>query len=121
MELDDTEIELVREGEILVNSARHIAPREDNHPWFEKFEWNYAEDAATVALQAESDMELIRRTMAKSTSSARRAAASSAGRRISEFAGKEPFFDEHVYVLPRSRARTTSSWSSAICTAATRA
>ena len=101
MELDDTEIELVREGEILVNSARHIAPREDNHPWFEKFEWNYAEDAATVALQAESDMELIRRTMAKLDEQRAKGRGKLGGAQdLSEFAGKEPFFDEHVYVLP---------------------
>ena len=101
LELDDDEIELVREGSVVVNAAEHLGTKQDNHPFFERFESNYGTDAATVTKQAEADIELIHRTMKKLDEQRAKGKGKLSGAQdISEFAGQEPFFDGHVYVLP---------------------
>jgi hypothetical protein len=102
MDLDDSEIEHVKEGEVVVNAARKLAPREDNHPFFQRFEWDYAmTDPDTLAKQAQGEIALIHRTMAKLDEQRQKGKGRLSGvQDVSEFAGQEPFFDGHIYVLP---------------------
>jgi hypothetical protein len=101
MELDETEIEAVPVGAVVVGEARTIAPRENDHPFLKSFEWEYARDPATFAKQAETDLGLMRRVMEKLDEQR----AAGAGRLataadVSAFAGTDAFLDGHVYVVP---------------------
>jgi len=101
VELDDTEIELLDQGDVVVNEARSVTPKQDNHPFFLQFEWDYAEDPATVARQTQSDMNLVDSVMAKLNEQRRAGKGKLAGTQdVSEFAGQAPFLDGHVYVHP---------------------
>lgn len=100
LELDDDEIEEIKEGAIVLNPVRSIAPREDNHPFFGQFEWDYGDDAATVAKQASADMKIVRQVMQKLDEQRASGRGKLLGAQdVSEFAGQDPFLDGHVYML----------------------
>jgi hypothetical protein len=106
LELDDDSLEVIEEGAVLVNPTRNITPREDNHPFFGQFEWDYATDAATVAKQAASDMAVVHKMIGKLDEQRRKGQGKLLGAQdVSEFAGKEGFLDGHVYVLPPKPSR----------------
>jgi hypothetical protein len=101
LELEDNEIELLEEGAVVVNAPRKVSGQKTDHPFFGRFEWDYASDVATVAKQAQGDMTLVRQVMAKLDEQRKRGQGKLGGAQdVSEFAGKEPFLDGHVYVLP---------------------
>ena len=101
LELDDEEVQLVEEGAVLVGAIKQPAQKQDNHPFFQRFEFNYGSDSETVTKQAEDDLALIRRTMAKLDEQRAKGQGKLSGAQdISEFAGQDPFFDGHVYVCP---------------------
>ena len=101
IELDDLEIEPIPEGAVVIDEHRTVTPRQDDHPFLQRFEWNYATDPVAFAKQAPADMDLISRFTAKLEEQR------AAGRgRLAEakdftgFAGGDPFLDGHVYVVP---------------------
>jgi hypothetical protein len=101
IELDDADIEPLEEGSIIIDEQRRLEPKVPSHPFLNKFEWDFAPDAETFALQSASDMELINEVMGKyaeqrSLGSGKLASASD----FSQFAGQDPFLDGHVYVAP---------------------
>ncbi|MFO0661152.1 MAG: metallophosphoesterase family protein [Polyangiaceae bacterium] len=101
LELDDSEIEEVKEEAVVIDSARSIAPREENHPFFGRFEWDYGRDPETVARQSAADMQTIQSAMAKLDEQRRAGKGFLQGvQDVRQFAGGPAFLDEHVYVLP---------------------
>jgi hypothetical protein len=101
VELDDSEVEVLDQGDVVVNEARTVAPRQENHPFFQPFEHDYGSDPSTVAQQTRRDMELVDRVMQKLDEQRARGRGRLAGTQdVSEFAGQAPFLDGHVYVHP---------------------
>ena len=101
IELDDSEIEEVKQEAVVISSAESLTPREQNHPFFGRFEWDYAKDPETMARQSEADMQTIRSVMAKFDEQRRGGAGFLNGvQDVNQFAGGPAFLDGHVYVLP---------------------
>jgi hypothetical protein len=101
MELDDSEIEMVEEGAMVIDSARKMAPRSKNHPFFQRYEWDYADDPEQFKKQTAGDMELIDNVMKKLEE--QRLAGKGRlmdSQDVSEFDGQDPFLDGHVYMMP---------------------
>src|SRR5215203_4764074 len=46
IELAEAELEHIEEGSVLIGDAREIRPRKEDHPFFQRTEWNYASDKA---------------------------------------------------------------------------
>ena len=106
VELDEAEIETLDEGAVVVTEPRPMVLKQDNHPFFAQFEWDYAADAGTVAQQTQRDMQLVDRMVARLGEQRRAGAGKLAGRQdVSEFAGEKPFLDGHVYVHPTEPGR----------------
>jgi hypothetical protein len=61
--LDETEIEFVEAGEVIVDPVAQLTPRVLNHPFF-KYEWDFARDPAAFERQSQEDMALVDRLMA---------------------------------------------------------
>ena len=106
VELDDAELELIEEGTVIIDQARRLTPKMNNHPFFPQFEWDFINDPETFAQQSEGDMELVQQVMETL------ARMRDAGRgRLQEadnfagFAGTEPFLDGHVHVNPPKPGR----------------
>jgi len=97
---------VLAQGDVVVNDARSVAPKQENHPFFLRFEQDYGSDAATVARQTQSDMALVDQVMAKLDEQRARGKGRLAGvQDVSEFAGQAPFLDGHVYVHPTERGK----------------
>ena len=101
MELDDLDIETVEKGSIVIAPATKLGLREMDHPFFKRGEIDYAKDPVTFAKQAENDLALVQK-FEKALEKQRAAGRGklSGGKTFADFAGKEPFLDEHVYVIP---------------------
>ena len=56
IELDELEIEPIPEGAVVIGERRALPPQTLNHPFLQRFEWNYAADANVFAKQAEADI-----------------------------------------------------------------
>jgi hypothetical protein len=107
MELDDTDIEAVPAGAVVVGEPKKLAPREVDHAFLKNFEWEFAHDPAIFAKQAESDLDLMRRVMDKlGEQRARGARRLATGADLGAFAGQDPFLDGHVYVVPPARDKS---------------
>jgi hypothetical protein len=101
MELDDLELETVEQGSVVIDPATQLKPREIDHPFFKKGEFDYAMDPVAFAKQAEVDLALIRRFESILDEQRTRGRGKLAGAKdFGGFAGKEPFLDGHVYVVP---------------------
>lgn len=102
IELDDAEIEEIKAGDVLISPTKDkIAPREENHPWFQKSEWNYGSDRDTVTQQAAEDVALIRRVRAKFDEQRAAGRGKLVGKQdVSELWSEGAYLDGHVYVLP---------------------
>lgn len=101
IELDELEIEPIPEGAVIIGETKALPAQKFNHPFLQRFEWNYANDASVFAKQAEADMALIEKFTAKlaeqrSKGEGRLADAGD----FTDFAGAEPFLDGHVTVIP---------------------
>ncbi len=101
IELDDLEIEHIPDGAVVIDDTKSLPPRELDHPFLKRFEWNYAADSQTFAKQAESDLALIRKftdmLQARRKEGRGRLAE---GEDFRAFAGTPPFLDGHVVVIP---------------------
>jgi hypothetical protein len=101
IELDDLEIETVEQGSVVIAPATKLGLREIDHPFFKRGEIDYAKDPITFAKQAEADFALIHKFENALEQQRSRGRGKLAGaKNFGAFAGKEPFLDEHVYVIP---------------------
>lgn len=101
IELHDLEIEPLEPGALVIDSAKTIEPREVDHPFLKRFEWDYATNASVFAEQAKSDMALIAQFEAMLAQ--QRNAGEGKLARAATFAGfvaDDAFLDGHVYVVP---------------------
>jgi hypothetical protein len=100
IELDETEIESLEAGAVVIGEAKTLEPAQADHPFFKNFEIDYATDASTFAQQAQGDMLLIAKVM--ETLEVQRAAGRGRLAGAKDFSGFAPgdrFLDGHVYVL----------------------
>jgi hypothetical protein len=78
-----------------------VSPRLENHPFFAGFEQHYSSDPNRLREQAEADLDLMRRFVAKLNEKRAAGANKLAGKKnIAELAGQAPFLDGHVFVYP---------------------
>lgn len=97
-ELDDAEIELLQEGQQLVNDGARLTPRMMNHPFFE-YEWDFSLDPATFDEQSRTDMALVDQVGALfERQRAGGAGRLTGARSFAEFPAGTRFLDGHVYV-----------------------
>ncbi len=105
IELDDFEVISVKgpetAGHLVIGAAATLAPREIDHPFLRRSEYDYASDPAVFAQQAQDDLDLIQRFRAKLAEQRAAGAGRLAGKKdFGDFAGEAPFLDGHVYVCP---------------------
>jgi len=99
IELDDREVVPVERGAVKIDPAKHVAPREANHPFFEHFEHDYASDKDTFAQQSAADLALVERFVA--TLERQRTLGAGKLEGLVHFSEVKPgsiFLDGHVYV-----------------------
>ncbi len=101
VEIDAVDIESSGDGSVVIDAAKNVVPREDDHPFFKAYEWDYVHEKGRFAEQAQGDMDLVHRAMEmfdtqRALGAGRLATATS----MVDFAGQTPFLDGHVYVLP---------------------
>lgn len=100
IELDDVDVEAVAEGKIIVDEAKTLTPRENDHPFFKSFEFDYASDPIVFAQQSRHDLEIMHRFVDKLDEQRRAGSGKLAG--VNDFAafeGHDAFLDGHVYVV----------------------
>lgn len=86
---------------VIIDSARELAARSVNHPFFTDFEWDYAQDPITFAHQSRREAELVAKVEA--VLAEKRAAGAGRLRGAASFAdlaGQPAFLDGHVHVAP---------------------
>lgn len=99
--LDDLEIEPIPEGAVVIDETKLLPPRELDHPFLRRFEWNYARDREVFLQQASADLRLIGRFLKMLDGRRQQGAGRLDGARdFRDFAGTEPFIDGHVVVTP---------------------
>ena len=108
--LDTTSMLLPGDIEILRDQSRvaigNAAPdavraRLEDHPFFSSFEQHYSADPQRIRQQASADLDLMKRFVAKLDQQRAAGAGKLAGKKtITDFAGEQPFLDDHVYVHP---------------------
>ena len=101
IELDDLDIETVEQGSVVIGPATQLKPREIDHPFFKRGEFDYAKDPVAFAKQAQLDFALIHKFQDLLDEQRARGRGKLAGAKdFSAFAGKDSFLDGHVYVVP---------------------
>ncbi|HZO14608.1 MAG TPA: metallophosphoesterase [Polyangiaceae bacterium] len=106
IELDDADIEDVEAGSVIVQEAQNLSPKVPNHPWFNRFEWDYARDKATFDIQSATDMDLVDDVRALFDKQREKGAGKLAGKQhFNELEGEDPFLDGYVYVAHPKRGR----------------
>jgi Calcineurin-like phosphoesterase len=101
IELDDGDVVSIEEGSMVIAAAATLTPREIDHPFLKRSEYDYASDPAVFAQQARDDLDLIERFRAKLEEQRRAGAGRLDGKKdFTAFAGESPFLDGHVYVFP---------------------
>jgi hypothetical protein len=76
------------------------APRE-SHPFFHQFEYHYSREPITRSRQIGADLHLLDKALDVLEHQKEAGRGKLSGKqKVTEFAGQEPFLDEHVYVLP---------------------
>jgi hypothetical protein len=100
----DLDVELVEEEankRVTIMDEADVRPAQENHPFFDQFEYHYSSDHAKIQKQVEADRLLLDKVL--HTLEAQRAAGDGklAGKKtVDELAGEAPFLDGHVYVHP---------------------
>lgn len=101
VELAEADIEPLEEGAVIIDKARNVEARMANHPWFNRFEWDYAKDKETFDVQSAGDLDVMHRVRELLDQQRATGAGKLAGvQRFEHFAGSDPFLDGYVYVLP---------------------
>ena len=84
-----------------ISSPLAIAPRQDDHPFFQRFEQHYSADPDVLRQQSEADYKLMQNVIAQLQRQREVGAGRLAGKqRVDELAGAGPFLDGHTYVHP---------------------
>lgn len=100
------EIEVL-DSDLEISAPSRLSPRSENHPFFRNFEQHYSSDPVKIRQQAESDHQLIVRTMQQLELQRGAGAGKLDGKKdVGELAGEAPFLDRHVYVHPVDPAKS---------------
>jgi hypothetical protein len=104
--IEDPGIELL-EDENAIRHARvsdvqaHPVPSIEDHPFFGRVETHYSASPYKLATQVKADRALLDRVIAIWDEQRKKGKGKLAGHKtFAEFAGQEPFLDDHVYVFP---------------------
>ncbi|MEZ4312114.1 MAG: metallophosphoesterase [Polyangiaceae bacterium] len=62
-ELDDADLDEVQPGAVIINAPKKLDAAHADHPFFRDFEYPYAKDRETFAVQAKADMDLMDRVL----------------------------------------------------------
>ncbi len=105
-ELDDAELEPIEEGSVIIDEARRLTPKMNNHPFFPQFEWDFINDPDTFAQQSTGEMALVQEVMdtladLRSMGQGKLNGAED----FTAFEGGEAFLDGHVHVMPPKAGR----------------
>jgi hypothetical protein len=100
----DLGVELEEDGErrpsVVLGEETELAPPDENHPFFEPFEFHYSRDPETIRRQLEADRELLRKAEQLWNEQGDRGRGRLTGiTNVAELAGEPPFLDGHVYVI----------------------
>jgi len=86
---------------IAIEGPSSLRSRHEDHPFFASFEQHYSADPERIRRQVATDLDLMRRFVAKLGEQRRAGLNRLAGKQtVAEFAGERPFLDGHVYVHP---------------------
>ncbi len=99
LELEDTELEEIAPGEVVVDAPKSLAPRMQNHPFFRGGEWDFSREPIAFAKESETDLTLVAKV--ESTLAELRAKGAGAAGRITTTENLEPgprVLDERVYL-----------------------
>ena len=97
------EYELAVRGQnrIAIEGPSALKSRHEDHPFFTNFEQHYSANPALIRQQVATDLELMRRFVAKINEQRLAGLNRLAGKQtVADFAGMKPFLDGHVYVHP---------------------
>ena len=102
---DDLDVELLdaetERSQVSVSNPQPVDVSKENHPFFDQFEYHYSKQPAKLQKQIEADRDLLDKVLSALDSQRKRGNGRLVGKQnVSEFAGKPPFLDGHVYVLP---------------------
>jgi len=102
---DDLGVELLDDDAarppVAIADSHAPNPVTENHPFFDQFEHNYTADPERLKRQVAADMGLLNQCMSAFDAQRKAAKSRLAGaQKVSEFAGRDPFLDGHVYVVP---------------------
>jgi uncharacterized tellurite resistance protein B-like protein len=101
MELEPADLEPLEPGSVVVDKSVRIAPKQLNHPFFSRTEFEYERNPDAFRKQAAQDLDLVKKTMDKlDEQRARGKGKLGDAVDVKEFAGQDPFLDGHVYVHP---------------------
>lgn len=102
VDLEHLEAEELGAGAVVVDHVpRKPDPAKEDHPFFQRTEWDWKRDKQTFAQEAQADLDLIDRTIAE-LDRRREAGRGQLGgaQDFTAFAGRAPFLDGHVGVHP---------------------
>jgi hypothetical protein len=103
VEIDESDI---IETHVAISPAKTIASRLDNHPFFGSFEKHYSADPSLIREQAESDLALMHRFVAKLQEKRIAGEGKLKGKKqLVELAGSARFLDGHVFYEPSDPAK----------------
>jgi hypothetical protein len=101
VELDDTALEAVASGVVEVTGATRLPPPDYDHEFLSVGEWDYARTPEEFARQADRDIFLANKVIARLDAMRVQGEGRLKGARdFSDFDGTTPFLDGHVYVSP---------------------
>jgi hypothetical protein len=100
--LSPSDIEILREqSRIAIGGTAALRPRLEDHPFFSGFEQHYSADPQRIRLQANSDLDLMRRFLAKLAEQRAVGQGRLTGRKnVADFTGQPAFLDGHIYMHP---------------------
>ena len=100
--LSPSDIEILRDqSRIAIGGTAALNPRLEDHPFFLGFEQHYSADPTRIRVQANSDLDLMHRFLAKLAE--QRAAGHGrliGHKNVADFTGQPAFLDGHVYMHP---------------------
>lgn len=100
--LTTLELEILRvPNRIAIEGPASLRSRHEDHPFFAGFEQHYSADPERIRRQVATDLDLMRRFVAKLSEQRLAGGNRLAGKHtVTDFAGERPFLDGHVYVHP---------------------
>ncbi len=99
-EVDESEIEFVEAGEVIIAEARRQRATMANHPFLSQHEWDFSRDPETFERQSRGDMQLVARVIRQLEQLREQGAGRLA--EATTFSAFEPgadFLDGHIHLL----------------------